>query len=68
MKSWIFQMKIKNKEKAFQRVQDIAKGTKKPTYDERKAMMIYEKQAKIDDNQINNTYKQKDAYLELAFK
>lgn len=55
-------------EKSLQRAKDIAQRNKNPTIDERKAMVLHEKQAKIDEYQINSTYKEKEMYLEMAIK
>lgn len=55
-------------EKSLKRAKDIAHQKRNPTGDERKAIIVHEKQAKIDESQINNTYKEKDLYLELAVK
>lgn len=54
---------MKSKDKAA-----LLKKSKKVDSDARKAIVIHEKQSKIDEDKINKTYQEKDVYLKMATK
>ncbi|KAF5282895.1 hypothetical protein FQR65_LT14172 [Abscondita terminalis] len=69
IKSSIFVRKLRNMEKTRANASNIKAQRKgRMTIDEQRATITYEKQNAIDQDEINNIYKEKKTYLTLATK
>lgn len=69
MDSAEFDRKVKHMEKSKETAAKIRRdANNKPSYDERKAIHMYEEQSNMDKVEIKNTYKEKNFYLQIALK
>ncbi|GJQ73706.1 hypothetical protein Trydic_g14041 [Trypoxylus dichotomus] len=68
IRSTEFERKVKNMEESKRTASKIELQNKNLSYDQRKAVTIHKKQSLIDEIEIENTYKEKNAYWKLALK